>query len=92
MLAASVAYDWTRWEVEGTVGGAAVNAGGNKVAYIDLDAAVRYVLFRSDRWGAQAALGYKLIAMDLELEEDSANAFEADLSFNGPYAGLRLLF
>jgi len=92
LLATSLSYDWNRFEIEGLVGGAAVDASGNKVAYIDLDVALRYALLQREHIGAQVALGYKYITMDLELESDSENAFEADLSFTGPYVGLRFLF
>ena len=49
-------------------------------------------LLQREHLGAQVALGYKYIAMDIELEADSENAFEADLHFTGPYVGLRVLF
>jgi hypothetical protein len=92
LVAASLSYDWNRLEVEGLVGGAAVNMNGEKVAYIDLDIALRYTLIQREHIGAQVALGYKYIAMDMELSADSGNAFEADLNFTGPYVGLRFMF
>jgi hypothetical protein len=89
LLAINLDVYWKRFEFAALIGGAAVNANGNEVYYVNADLAARYAFVKNERWAGQVALGWRYITMDLQFEEDASDGFEADIDFSGPYVGLR---
>jgi len=88
LLAVNYSYRWKRTELAGLIGGAYIKANGDTVGYINMDLSARYAFYKSDALAGMVSLGYRYIAMNLDINNNS-DRFKADLDFNGPYVGLR---
>ena len=81
-----------RLEFEALVAGMTATASGDDATFLDTDLAARLRLFGLGPVDALLSLGYRRVDLEVEYDDDNGDAAEADLSFDGPYVGLRISF
>jgi hypothetical protein len=88
MLSVAYTYELNRLELQALIGGVGVKIKGNEVAYMNLDAAARFVLFRSESWLGLFSAGVKFIPFHLLIETEEFK-YVNDMTMAGPFAGVR---
>ena len=88
MISFSYTYMMKQLELHALVGGVGVKINGNEVAYMNLDAAARLVLFKSDKWLGLFSVGIKFIPFHLLIETEEFS-YVNNMTMSGPFAGFR---
>ena len=88
MLSFSYTYLIKRLELHALVGGVGVKINGNEVAYMNLDAAARFIMFRSNDWLGFFSAGIKFIPFHLRIKTDTFS-YVNDMTMFGPFVGFR---
>jgi hypothetical protein len=89
MLSLSYAYRLNRLELQALAGGVGVKIQGNEIAYLNFDAAVRFILFHSGNWLGLFSAGIKYIPFHLYIATDELQ-YKNDFEMVGPFFGLRV--
>lgn len=80
-----------RFDLEALVTGLSLQADGDEATYIDADLAGRLLLFDAGAADGLLTVGYRYISLDAEFDDDK-DSIDLDMSFDGPYVGLRVRF
>jgi hypothetical protein len=88
MLSFAYTYALKRLELHALVGGVGVMINGNEVAYMNLDAAARFIMFQSNDWLGFFSAGVKFIPFHLLIKTDTFS-YVNDMTMLGPFAGFR---
>jgi hypothetical protein len=92
VLALRGGFSVWRLEFEALVAGMTAAVEGDDVTFLDTDLAARLRLFGLGPLDLLLSAGYRKVDLDLEYDEDNGDAAQADLTFDGPYVGLRISF
>lgn len=90
-LAVRVGFEVWRVGIEGMVSGLKADIDGDEATYVDADLCARLRLFGAGPVDGILVGGYRYTDIDAEYD-DGGDRVEVDVTFDGPYAGLRISF
>ena len=88
ILSVSYTYMLNRLELHILVGGVGVKIQGNEIAYMNLDAAARFILFQSGSWLGLFSAGVKYIPFHLLIKTEEFS-YVNNMTMFGPFLGFR---